>query len=64
MLENLLKFNPEKRLTVRDCLSLPFFEDIRVKELEREAPYRIYLGCDEGPESGNLDLKQMQDIIM
>ena len=57
MLENLLKFNPEKRLSVKDCLNLPIFDKIRIKDLEKEAPFRIYLGCDEKPESGTINLK-------
>jgi hypothetical protein len=47
MLRDLLKFSPEERLTAKKCLESTIFDDIRVPQLEREAPFKIYLGCDE-----------------
>lgn len=43
-------------MTVKECIKSKLFDDIRVKELEREAPYRIYLGCDEAIDTPDLDL--------
>jgi hypothetical protein len=54
ILTDLLKFNPGQRLSVKSCLKQKFFDDIRVKELEREAPFRIYLGCDDSKDTAKI----------
>jgi hypothetical protein len=70
MLTELLKFNPDERLTAKKCLESTLFDDIRVPQLEREAPFRIYLGCDEtvpGVKESNeskFSLKEMRKVIM
>jgi serine/threonine protein kinase len=47
LLESMLSFNPETRLSAEECLKNPIFDTIRRPELERNAPWRIYLGCDK-----------------
>lgn len=70
MLRDLLKFNPEQRLTAKKCLESTIFDDIRVPQLEREAPFRIYLGCDETipgqkeNRENKMNLKEMREVIM
>jgi len=63
ILDKMLRLDPAKRLTVKDCINLPFFDDIRVPKLEKGSPFRIYLGCDETLYSSNIDISSMQEII-
>ena len=39
--------NPANRFSAKDSLGHKYFDDIRVKELEMDAPWKIHLGCDE-----------------
>lgn len=41
LIEQMLEFNPEKRLTARQLLSNQIFNSMRVKKMEKGAPYRI-----------------------
>jgi serine/threonine protein kinase len=46
MLEGLLEFNHQFRLSAKECLKHKMFDDIRVERLEQGAPYQIQLQCD------------------
>lgn len=46
LLLSLLEFNPQYRLSAKECLRHPIFDDIRVERLEQGAPYEIFLVCD------------------
>jgi hypothetical protein len=39
----MIEFNPYFRASPAECLKSPFFDDIRVKELEQPAPYKVHL---------------------
>jgi len=47
MLKSLLKFNPEERITVKDCLQNPIFDQIRNKTLENDAKCTVKLPLDD-----------------
>lgn len=61
ILENMLKFNPEKRFSAKECLKSPVFDSIRRPNLEREAPWKIYLGCDK---LDAFDYSTLEDLSM
>jgi hypothetical protein len=42
----MLSFNPNDRLSAKEALENKIFDEIRVPNLENDAPYKIYLGCD------------------
>ena len=42
MLESLLAFNPEKRVSAKTLLENKIFDSFRERELEKPAPYKIY----------------------
>lgn len=42
----MIEFNPYFRGTPSECLKNPYFDEIRVKELEQPAPCKIYLSVD------------------
>ena len=50
MLNNLVQFDPRKRKSAKECLESKMFDDIRVRELEKGAPFKIYLGCDDNSD--------------
>lgn len=60
----MLDFNPKTRLTVKEALSSSIFDKIRVPHLEKDAPHKIYLGCDLN-SNNNLDLtaEKMKEIL-
>jgi len=47
LLEDILKFNPDQRLSAKEALKSPVFDDIRVRRLEQEAQYKVNLPCDQ-----------------
>lgn len=47
ILESLLEFNHLYRASAKELLKHKIFDSIRVKRLERGAPYQIHLPCDE-----------------
>jgi hypothetical protein len=42
----MMKFDPTQRFSAEECLKNPIFDSIRRPELEKRAPWKIYLGCD------------------
>lgn len=46
ILEALLEFNQQFRVSAKELLKHKIFDDIRVERLERGAPYQIHLLCD------------------
>lgn len=46
MLQAMLEFNHQFRLSAKELLKNKMFDDIRVERLERGAPYQIHLLCD------------------
>ena len=40
------EFNPYNRAVASECLKSKFFDKVRVKELEKDAPCRIFLEID------------------
>ena len=59
MLEGLLEFNHQFRLSAKECLKHTMFDDIRVEKLERGAPFEIHLLCD-GMDQYNYALEKDQ----
>ena len=51
ILTSLLVFNPKKRYSVEKVLKSSYFDDIRIPQLEKNAPYEIFLGVDQIDES-------------
>ena len=43
----MLVFNPNSRPNAKELLKIPIFDSIRVPQLEKKAPYKIYLQIDE-----------------
>ena len=46
LINKMLQFNPNKRSTAVQLLSLPIFDDIRLKELENRSGPKIKLSID------------------
>ena len=46
LLKVLTEFNPYFRATASDCLKHKIFDQIRIPELERPAPYKIKISND------------------
>jgi len=61
LLDQMLCFNPYKRLTVEQCLEHPFFADIRKPELEVSAPEELLLSFEE---EGELNKKRLTQLFM
>jgi serine/threonine protein kinase len=51
ILTSLLVFNPKKRYSVEKVLKSSYFDDIRIPQLEKNAPYEIFLGVDQIDET-------------
>lgn len=43
----MIQFNPYLRNTAAECLKSPYFDNMRVKELEQPAPFKIFLKIDK-----------------
>jgi hypothetical protein len=43
----MVEFNPFLRASPAECLKNPYFDPIRVPQLELPAPYKIYLEIDQ-----------------
>ena len=70
LLNMMLEFNPYLRATPQECLQSKFFDNIRVPDLEKPAPYKIYLPIDMDDacdyENGNVckySREQLQQMI-
>ena len=59
MLEALLKFNPEDRATVKECLNNSMFNSFRNTSLELDAPRQVNLPLDDVP---TLDYDKVEDL--
>jgi hypothetical protein len=51
LLTSLLVFNPKKRFSAEKVLMSSYFDDIRIPQLEKNAPYEIFLGVDQIDET-------------
>lgn len=60
MLNGLLEFNPNKRVSAKDCLEFKIFDDIRCKTLEQCAKKQIILDLDQ---SGSFDYDTGEDKL-
>ena len=63
----MIKFNPFMRALPSECLQNPYFDSIRVPELEKPAPYKIFLQCDEEDAcdySSSATMKFTKDQLM
>jgi hypothetical protein len=49
---------------VQQIIKMPYFDEIRTPELEKPAPFKIYLGCDQLDSVRSLTVAQMREIIM
>ena len=47
LLKSMIEFNPYFRSTASECLKCPYFDAIRVPQLEQQAPSKIYLEIDQ-----------------
>ena len=62
----MLKFNPDDRLSAKDLLSNNMFDPIRIKKIEKGAPYKLYVdeqsfGWSQ-PEFQRMDSEQKKQI--
>lgn len=68
LLNMMLEFNPYLRATPQECLQSKFFDSIRVAELERPAPFKIYLPIDNDEscdyENGNKSKYSKEQLQM
>lgn len=67
MLENLIQLNPYFRWTPSELLKLPFFNDLRIPELEKSAPHKLKLDVDSDAafdyENGESKMYKKADYI-
>ena len=47
LLRSMIEFNPFLRASPSECLKSPFFDPIRVPQLEMPAPQKIFLQIDQ-----------------
>jgi serine/threonine protein kinase len=50
LMNRMLEFNPEKRITIKEALKTPYFDDVRLHELEKEAEHPAYIKFDDKEE--------------
>jgi hypothetical protein len=60
MLNGLLTFNPQKRVSMQECLNFKIFDEIRCKTLELKAKRKIVLELDQ---SGSFDYDTGEDKL-
>lgn len=56
----MLEFNPAYRNSVQELIAHKAFDSIRVKKIEKGAPYKIYLEVDQ---AGAYDYEQKKDLV-
>lgn len=56
----MLDFNPDKRISCKEALSLAYFDDVRIKEQEEFEPCEINLDFDEA----DLSVDEIRDVIV
>lgn len=65
LLKRMLVFNPNKRITINECLAHPFFEEVRIAEVEVSAsekvrlPFNDWMNMDE-PQLRYAFVKEIQ----
>lgn len=60
LLTRMLKFNPDKRITAKECLSHKLFEKIRSEKVEIEAPFKITV---HDQYSEGFDYMECKDLL-
>ena len=61
LLEKMLLFNPNKRITVNQCLEHPYFKDVRDPSKEEEADFHLEFEF-EGDD--NLTVEKLRDLFL
>ena len=61
LLEKMLLFNPNKRITVNECLEHPYFKDVRDPSKEEEADFHLEFEF-EGDD--NLTVEKLRDLFL
>jgi serine/threonine protein kinase len=64
VLTSLLVFNPKKRYSVEKVLKSSYFDSIRIPQLEKNAPYEIFLGVDQIDETQKMTRSLMREILI
>jgi serine/threonine protein kinase len=64
VLKSLLTFNPKKRYSVEKVLKSPYFDSIRMPNLERNAPFEVFLGIDQISENEIMTRGLMRQILI
>ena len=54
----MLRFSPDERLTVKQCLRHPIFNSLRVEDLEQDSGFKISIPVDK---KGAFDYKGLSD---
>merc|ERR1719285_111903 len=62
LLRNLLRINPNQRITVEEALEHPFLEDTREVETETKAPKRVVIGSRASAVTGSDDSGDEKDL--
>lgn len=58
LMKRMLEFNPEKRITIKEALKMPYFDDIRSHEFEKDAEHPAYIKFDDKEEISLQDIKE------
>lgn len=61
LLEKMIIFNPNKRITVQQALEHPFFKDVRDKEKEIEADFNLEF---EFEKDENLTMEKLRELFL
>ena len=60
LLQKMLIFDPNKRITVNECLEHPFFKSVRDKSKEEEATFNLEF---EFEDDNNLTVEKLRNLF-
>ena len=61
LLQKMLIFDPNKRITVKECLEHPFFKSVRDPSKEEEATFNLEF---EFEDDNNLTVEKLRNLFM